>query len=163
MRCFLLHVYEWNNHNNFFTMARQPPSGQRPPHYREFIITLRHTTLSRTPLDEWSARRRDLYLTTNNTQNRQTSMPPLGFEPAISEIERPQTHALVSRFKNPPFKVYETPKLYRHFSVRQNRRFGKKMQTNWTTRTHLLYSFWSVSPQLHHYYFCNKICRYNIT
>ena len=27
-------------------------------------------TLGRTPLYEWSARRRDLYLTTNNTQNR---------------------------------------------------------------------------------------------
>jgi hypothetical protein len=35
----------------------------------------RHTTVGRTPLDEWSARRRDLYLTTHNTHNRQTSMP----------------------------------------------------------------------------------------
>jgi len=35
--------------------------------------TQRHTTVGRTPLDEWSARRRDLYLTTHNTQNRQTS------------------------------------------------------------------------------------------
>jgi len=32
----------------------------------------------RTPLDEWSARRRDLYLTTHNTHNRQTSMSPGG-------------------------------------------------------------------------------------
>jgi len=40
------------------------------------MITLRHTTLSRTPLDEWSARRRDLYLTTRNTQ--QTDIPPAG-------------------------------------------------------------------------------------
>jgi hypothetical protein len=38
----------------------------------------RHTTLGRTPLDEWSARRRDLYLTTLNTYKRQTSMPPGG-------------------------------------------------------------------------------------
>jgi len=29
-----------------------PPSGPRPPHYRGFIITLRNTTLGRTPLDE---------------------------------------------------------------------------------------------------------------
>jgi len=36
----------------------------------------RRTTVGRTPLDEWSARRRDLYLTTHNTHNRQTSMPP---------------------------------------------------------------------------------------
>ena len=34
------------------------------------MITLRHTTLGRTLLDEWSARRRDLYLTTRNTHNR---------------------------------------------------------------------------------------------
>ena len=31
------------------------------------MITLRHTTGGRTPLDEWSASRRDLYLTTHNT------------------------------------------------------------------------------------------------
>ena len=53
--------------------------------------TQRHTTVGRTPLDEWSARRRDLYLTTHNTQ---TSMPPAGFEPTISAGERPQTYAL---------------------------------------------------------------------
>ena len=29
-------------------------------------LTLRHTTLSRTPLDERSARRRDFYVTTHN-------------------------------------------------------------------------------------------------
>ena len=32
--------------------------------------TQRRTTVGRTPLDEWSARRRDLYLTTHNTHNR---------------------------------------------------------------------------------------------
>ena len=31
--------------------------------------TQRRTTVGRTPLDEWSARRRDLYLTTHDTQN----------------------------------------------------------------------------------------------
>jgi hypothetical protein len=33
---------------------------------------LRHTTVGRTPLDEGPAHRRDLYLTTHNTHNRQT-------------------------------------------------------------------------------------------
>jgi hypothetical protein len=47
----------------------------RPTHYRDFAIIPRHNSFSRTPLDEWSARRRDLYLTIHNTQNRQTSMP----------------------------------------------------------------------------------------
>ena len=32
--------------------------------------TQRRITIGRTPLDEWSARRRDLYLTTHNTHNR---------------------------------------------------------------------------------------------
>ena len=56
--------------------------------------TQRRTTVGRTPLNEWSARRIDLYLTTHNTHNRQTSKPPVGFEPTISVVERPQTYAL---------------------------------------------------------------------
>ena len=51
--------------------------------------TQRRSTDGRTPLDEWSARRRDLYLTTHETHNRQISMPPVGFEPTISAGERP--------------------------------------------------------------------------
>ena len=47
----------------------------------------RRITGGRTPLDAWSARRRDLYLTSHNTHNRQTSMPPVGFEPTISAGE----------------------------------------------------------------------------
>ena len=58
-----------------------------------------HSTLGRTPLDERSAPRRDLYLTTRNTHNRQTSMPSGGIrthnfskrEPADSRL-RPRGH-----------------------------------------------------------------------
>jgi len=46
--------------------------------------TQRHRTVGRTPLDEWSARHRDLYQITHNTHNSKTSMPPAGFETAIS-------------------------------------------------------------------------------
>jgi hypothetical protein len=49
-------------------------SGTGFPHCRGFIITHRHTTLDRTPLDEWSARRRDLYPTAHDAYTRQTSM-----------------------------------------------------------------------------------------
>ena len=49
--------------------------------------TQRRTTVGRTPLHKWSARRRDLYLITHNTHNRQTFLPPAGFE-------RTQTYAL---------------------------------------------------------------------
>jgi len=58
--------------------------------------TQRRTTFGRTPLDEWSARRRVLYLITHNTYNRQISMPLVEFEPAISAGELPQTYALDS-------------------------------------------------------------------
>ena len=55
----------------------------------------RRTTVGRTPLDERSARRRDLYLTTHDTHNRQISMPPVGFEPTISAGERPAAARLL--------------------------------------------------------------------
>ena len=50
--------------------------------------TQRRTTVGRTSLDEGPARYRDLYLTTHNTHNRQTSMPPVGFEPTVPAGER---------------------------------------------------------------------------
>ena len=54
--------------------------------------TQRHATVGMTPLDELSARRRDLYLTTHDNHNRKTSITPVGFEPTISADERPQTY-----------------------------------------------------------------------
>ena len=56
--------------------------------------TQRRIRVGRTPLDEWSIRRRDLYLTSHNNQNRKTSMPLVGFEHTISAGERPQICAL---------------------------------------------------------------------
>jgi hypothetical protein len=72
------------------------PSGARPPH-RGFTITLRHTTLGRTPLDEGSGRRRDLYLTAHNTYKRQTSMTQEGFEATIPGEQRAANLRLRSR------------------------------------------------------------------
>ena len=56
--------------------------------------TFRQTTLGRTPLEEGSSGRRDLYLTTHHTHLRHTSTPSAGFEPTIPASEWPQTHAL---------------------------------------------------------------------
>ena len=42
-----------------------------------------------TPMDEWLVRRRDFYLTANNTGKRQTSMPTAEFEPAVPASEQP--------------------------------------------------------------------------
>ena len=65
--------------------------------------TLRRSTVGKTPLDEWSARRRDLYLTTHDPHNRQISMPPVGLEPTISVGERPAAaHLLKSWVRIPP-------------------------------------------------------------
>jgi hypothetical protein len=74
-------------------MAQQPLGGLGVL-IRGFTITLRHTTLGRSPLDERQARRRDLYLTPHNTHQRQPYMPPARFEPKILASERPQTDAL---------------------------------------------------------------------
>jgi hypothetical protein len=87
--------YKQSKTDLFFSNGATVPSGPGPPHYQGFTITLKHTTLGRTPLDKWSARRRDLvYLTTHNTHKRQTSMQPAGFEPTIPASERPQIHTL---------------------------------------------------------------------
>ena len=72
-----------------------------------FLMFLDHTqrrsTVGRTPLDEWSARCRDLYLTTQSTHSRQISMLPVGFEPKISAGERPVgAHLLRSWVRIPP-------------------------------------------------------------
>jgi hypothetical protein len=59
-----------------------PPMVQQFPMGQDLLIMessrshLGHNTLGGTPLDEWSARRRDLYVTTHNTHKRQTSMTP---------------------------------------------------------------------------------------
>jgi hypothetical protein len=76
------------------------------------LITFRHTTLGRIPLDEGSASLRDLYLTTQHS--RQTFMPPAGFESAIPERKQPQTHALTvlllgsACFLSPMYKHSQT-------------------------------------------------------
>jgi hypothetical protein len=76
----------------FFSATQR---GSWPPHSWGFLDHIqRRTTVGRTPLDEWSARRRDIYLTTHNNHNTQTSMPPVGFLPTISADERPQTYAI---------------------------------------------------------------------
>ena len=79
--------------------------------------TQRRSTVGRTPLDEWSARRRDLYLTTHDTHNRQISMPPVGFEPTISAGERPQAAHLLTVFQR-FFCITVLWRLNQHFQNR---------------------------------------------
>ena len=68
-----------------FVFGATVPQWARASSFTRFLDhTQRRTTVGRTSLDEWWARRRDLYLTTHKTHNRQTSMPPVRFEPTIS-------------------------------------------------------------------------------
>jgi hypothetical protein len=76
-----------------------PPKAQKPLVYQGVLIieTSRPHETHHTwwyPLDGWSARRRDLYMTNHNTHKRQTSVPPAGFETAIAAFKRQQTQAL---------------------------------------------------------------------
>jgi len=79
----------------FFFCGAATQRGSMTSSFLRFLDhTQQRTTVSRTPLDEWLAHRRNLYLKTHNTHNRQTSMPPVRFEPTISAGERLQTYAL---------------------------------------------------------------------
>jgi len=59
----------------YYYLPLQPPQWAMASSFTRFLDhTQRRTTVRRTPMDEWSARRTDLYLTTHNTHNRQTSI-----------------------------------------------------------------------------------------
>jgi hypothetical protein len=76
--------------NSLFFIWRNSPQRVRASSFTWFLDHIqRRTTVGMTPLDEWSARRWDLYLT-NTKHSQQTSMPPVGFEPTISAVERQQ-------------------------------------------------------------------------
>ena len=63
-------------------------------HTHTQVTRTRTPTRCMTPLDKWSAHRRDLYRTTHNTHNRQTALPSAGFEPKVPARERPQNYPL---------------------------------------------------------------------
>jgi hypothetical protein len=69
---------------SFFSLWRCGPTWPRVSSFLRFIDHTQTETPGRAPLDECSDRRWDLYLTTHNTHNRQTSIPPAGFEYTIS-------------------------------------------------------------------------------
>jgi len=55
---------------DFFFHGATTPTGPGPSHCSGFKNTHGHTILVNTPLEKWSARRRDLYLTTHNTPKK---------------------------------------------------------------------------------------------
>ena len=63
---------------SWFFFWRNSPQWAMASSFTRFLYhTQRRTTVSRAPLDEWLARRRDVYLTIHQ-DSRQTSMPPGG-------------------------------------------------------------------------------------
>ena len=81
----------------FFSISPTAPSRPRSPYYPGFKTTLRHTTLGRTNPDEWSARRRDLNLTTHNTHKRHACLggirtPNPSKRAAVDPRLRPRGH-----------------------------------------------------------------------
>jgi hypothetical protein len=85
-------LYSWAK---FFFLWRCSPTQAMASSFLRFADhTQWHNTLVSTPVDEWSASHKDLYLTTHNTHQRQIYMPLAGFEPASPESGRPQTHAV---------------------------------------------------------------------
>ena len=78
-----------------FTCGATTLLGSKPPHCWGFEITHtnRHTAIGRTPLDEGSTRRRQIYLTTHNIHKRQASMTQAVFEPVLSPSERTRSRS----------------------------------------------------------------------
>jgi hypothetical protein len=69
-----------------FGSTAPPPRWVRVSSSTRFLdYKQRRTTVGRNPLEKWSALGRRIYLTTHNTHNRETYMPPVGFEPMLSE------------------------------------------------------------------------------
>jgi len=80
---------ERSRHN--FLYWPDSPNEPRSHHCWGSANTLSHIKIGRTPLDEWSVRLRDHYLTTQMTHKAETSILPVGFEPEIPASERPWT------------------------------------------------------------------------
>jgi hypothetical protein len=131
----------------FFPMEQQPPVGPGPPHYRGFTITLRQTTIGRTPLEGWSPQSRYLCLTTHK-HSQQTSTPLAVFEPAIPTSERRQTHvsdrAATGIVDNDNYRFLFCRKINCVVCLRVGNRSKKQAKRNWMNL--LVWSWiWSIN------------------
>jgi hypothetical protein len=78
----------------------------------------RRTTIGRTLLDEWSARRRDIYLTTRTNTHEGKSLHASGGIPTHNSNKRVAVHPrLIPRGHwNPPFQQNASPKFWAYLS-----------------------------------------------
>jgi hypothetical protein len=101
----------------FFTMAQQPPSRQRPPDYQGFMIILRHTTFSRTSVDEWSA----LPPSDNTQHSQETGI----HDPGGIRIHNPSKRAAADPRLRPRGHWNRQPWVLRTLWRSQMRKIGK--------------------------------------
>ena len=94
MRRWSLFAFSCSWTHQGFLWRNSPTLARTASFFRFLDHTQWHATVGRTPLDEGSACRRDLYLTIHNTRKRQTSVPLAGFGPATTASELAQTIAL---------------------------------------------------------------------
>jgi hypothetical protein len=94
-------------------------------------LLLHHVTLKdtytrwvRTPLDEWSARHRCIYLSIHNTYKRLTSMSPAGFEPSIPAQPLRSAPCYLSQLVNSYFRSTDT---YGRIVYRRPRNFLQRV------------------------------------
>ena len=67
----IYHFFSYWRYNPLWVCILQPSSTAIASSLKRFLDhTQRRATVRRTPLDEWSVRRRDLYLRTHNTHNK---------------------------------------------------------------------------------------------
>jgi len=110
IKCWIFDASSWLFYTKHLVFGATAPQWARASSFMRFLDhTQWRTTVGRTPLDGWSAHRRDLYLTWHNTHKRQTSMPPVGFEPTISAGEWPQTYTLDSAATGIDYTKHITP------------------------------------------------------
>ena len=126
------------------------PGGPLPAQCRGFTIILRHITLGRIPLDEWSAKHRDLYVITHNTHKRQTLMPPRGIRTsnpsegvaairAATEIGRLQVIP-IDKLKTDKQMKGTVRRRYQNCQTKKWLRSRQKEHCKESTRCHFLYS-----------------------
>ena len=114
--------------------------------------TQRRTTVSMTSLDEWLARRRDLYLTTRNTHNRQTSMPPGGirthnlrWRAAIDLRLRPRGHWDRANVKILVLQIYQV--CWLHNCRKMHVYVQSKVLYNYVARVHKTTDYFKYDPK----------------
>jgi hypothetical protein len=96
-----------------------------------------------------TARHRDLYLTTHNTHNRQTSMPPVGFEPTILTDEQSQTYTLDRAAKGTGQYIINLTKSYQNRFTSPQFPITTKHQRTYTVTHRQLLSCNSITVALH--------------